>query len=119
MYSLDTYALVEIAQGNEKFKRFMESDFVISDLTLAEFYAVLLRTSEETAETWYKKLSPYSKPADKAILVKAVKFRHQNKSKNLSFFDCAGYIFSKENNYLFVTGDKEFRTMPNAEFIQK
>lgn len=119
MYYLDTYALAEIAQGNEKFKKFMEEDFVISDLTLAEFYGVLLREDEEKAEIWYNKLSAYSRPADKKILVKAVKFRHDNKSKNLSFFDCVGYIFSKENKHLFVTGDKEFSSMPCVEFMKK
>ena len=40
-----------------------------------------------------------------------MKFRHKNKSKNLSFFDCAGYVYTIENKIRFVTGDKEFEKM--------
>jgi hypothetical protein len=119
MYYLDTYALAEIAQANPKFSRFLDGDFVISDLTLAEFYGIILREyGELTANYWYKKVSPYSKPVDKLILVKAIKFRHQNKQKNLSFFDCVGYIYSIENNYIFVTGDKEFKGLQGVEFLK-
>jgi len=50
------------------------------------------------------------------ILIKIEK--KENKKKNLSFFDCAGYIFARENNYKFVTGDKEFENLPNVEYIK-
>ena len=40
---LDTYALIEISRGNSKFADYLNSHFVITDLTLAEFYAVFLR----------------------------------------------------------------------------
>ena len=118
MYYLDTNALAAIAEGNPKFVKFMEGDFIISDITLAEFYGIVLKEFNElTANYWYKKLSPYSKPADKLIMVKSIKFNHQN--KKLSFFDCVGYVFSVENNHTFVTGDKGFEKMANVELIKK
>lgn len=40
---LDTYALIEIYLGNKKFTIYLDEDFVINDLTLAEFYGILLR----------------------------------------------------------------------------
>lgn len=120
MLCLDTYALAEISKANPKFAKLMETDFVITDLTLAEFYGIILREYDElTANYWYRKISPYSKPVDKLILVKAVKFRYQNKKKNISFFDAVGYVYSRENNYTFVTGDKEFEKLQNVRFIQK
>jgi predicted nucleic acid-binding protein len=57
-------------------------------------------------------------PVPKDILIKAVKFRHSNKKKDLSFFDCVGYMFAVENNYKFLTGDKEFKDLGNVIFIK-
>jgi|SRR3989338_5154609 len=117
---LDTYALVEIANGNLKFSEYLNSNFVITDLTLAEFYDVLLREEgEKVADYWFKKLERYSLPVLKEILIDAIKFRHENKKQNISFFDAVGYLFSIKNGYYFVTGDKEFENLPNVEFKKK
>lgn len=117
---LDTYALIEIKLGNPKFDRYLDIDFVITDITLAEFYSVLLREEDEkTADYLYKKFSSRSAPVDKIILKESVKFRHENKKTGLSFFDAVGYIFSIRNECLFVTGDKEFEDMENVEFVKK
>lgn len=117
---LDTYALMEIAKGNPKFAEYLNSDFLITEITLAEFYAVLLREyGEQTAEYWFKKLERYAIHVNKNILIEAIKFRHENRKKNISFFDAVGYIFSVKNGYYFVTGDKEFEKFNNVEFRKK
>ncbi len=117
---LDTYALIEISNGNAKFMKYLDLDFVITDLILAEFYAVILREyNEETANYWYKKLEPYSISVDKLILIEAIKFKYKHRKTNISFFDSVGYMFSLKNNYLFVTGDKEFENFNNVEFLKK
>ena len=120
LFCLDTYALVEIALGNEKFTKYFDKQFVIPDLILAEFYGVELRVNNEaTADYWYRKLSTYSVPVPKEVLIQGVKFRFTNKEKNLSFFDAVGYIFAKKSGLLFVTGDKEFEGLPGVEFVKK
>ncbi|HJX50005.1 MAG TPA: PIN domain-containing protein [Candidatus Nanoarchaeia archaeon] len=117
---LDTYALIEISKGNPKFAEYLKSIFILSDLTLAEFYGVLLREEgESVADYWTKKLEKYSLPASKEVLIEAIKFRYENRRLNLSFFDAVGYIFSLKNGCLFVTGDKEFEKFTNVEFIKK
>ncbi len=117
---LDTYALIEIANGNPKFAEYLNSNFVIIDLTLAEFYAVLLREEgEKIADYWFKKLERYSLLVIKEILIEAIKFRHEHRKQDISFFDAVGYIFSVKNGYYFVTGDKEFENLPNVEFKKK
>ncbi len=117
---LDTYALMEIYLGNEKFAEYLNLEFVINDLTLAEFYGVLLREyGEGEAEMWFKKLERYSLLVIKEILIEAIKFRHEHKKQDISFFDAVGYIFSARNGYYFVTGDKEFEGLPNVEFKKK
>ena len=117
---LDTYALVEIAKGNPKFAGYLNANFVITDLTLAEFYAVLLREDgEKTADYWFKKLERYSVVLDKETLIESVKFRYAHRKKDISFFDAVGYIFSVKNGYYFVTGDKEFENFDFVEFKKK
>ncbi|MBI2631889.1 hypothetical protein HYW75_02715 [Candidatus Pacearchaeota archaeon] len=117
---LDTYALVEISKENPKFVSYLNSNFVLTDLTLAEFYLVIFREEgEKVADYWFKKLERYSLPIDKELLIEAIKFRYENRKANISFFDAVGYIFSIKNGYLFVTGDKEFKDFPSVEFKKK
>ncbi len=117
---LDTYALMEIMNGNSKFAHYLNLNFVIADITLAEFYGVILREeNEDAADLWFNKLQSFTQEVSLAILIKAVKFRYKNKDKNFSWVDAIGYIFSKENNYLFVTGDKEFENLDDVEYIRK
>ena len=117
---LDTYALVEIAEANPKFSKYLNVEFIITNLTLVEFYAVLLRQKgEDTADYWYKKLEPYSAYLDLKLLIDAVKFRFMNRKLNLSFFDAVGYVFALKNGFYFVTGDKAFERLKNVEYIKK
>ena len=120
MYVLDTYALVEIKNGNPKFAHLLNSPFVIIDPTIAEFYIVIMKEDgEDEARYWYKKMSFYCRPIDKETLIKGLKFREANKKDNLSIFDAVGYIYARENDYLFVTGDKAFKNREGVEFIVK
>ncbi|MBI1970470.1 PIN domain-containing protein [Candidatus Woesearchaeota archaeon] len=116
---LDTYALVEIAKGQPVFIKYTEEEFVISEITLSEFYLVILREyNQQTADYWYRKLEARAIPVSLPILIEAMKFKHSHRKQRISFFDAVGYIFSRHNNHLFVTGDKEFFGMPDVEFQQ-
>ena len=120
MKCLDTYALIEIALGNPKFSSLVNEECVITDITIAEFYFVILQKyNEKTAQFWYKKFESYCVPVSRDVLIKAVEFRSDNKKEELSFFDSVGYIFSLEGGYIFVTGDKEFKNRESVLFIQK
>ncbi|MBN1156435.1 PIN domain-containing protein [Candidatus Woesearchaeota archaeon] len=119
MLCLDTYALIEINNGNPRFAGLMEHDFVITNLTMAEFYADIYRKyNEKTADFWHRKLSPFCKAVPRDILIKATKFRIDNSKRNLSFFDSAGYVYSLENSMKFVTGDKEFEKREGVLFLK-
>ncbi len=114
---LDTYALMEISQQNPEFEVYLDSDFVITEITLAEFYGVILgEYDEKTAEYWFRKLEGYAVSVSREILKEAVKFKHENRKVNISFFDAVGYVFSLANGCHFVTGDKEFKGLKNVEF---
>ena len=120
MFCLDTYALAEIGAGNPKFMEFLNKEFVITDLTLAEYCSVLYRDGkEDKAVYWHSRLASYCKPVSREILIMALKYRIDHKKEDLSIFDCVGYIFSLESNLKFVTGDKEFKKKEGVLFIQK
>lgn len=118
MKCLDTYALVEINNGNPKFANMLNEDAAITDMTMAEFYGYLYRKYDlKTADYWHRRLSFLCKPVSRDILIKAMVFRTDNSKHNFSFFDCVGYIFAVENGMEFVTGDREFKDKPQVEFL--
>ncbi len=119
MNCLDTYALIEIAKGSPAYQKFFEEEFVVPDTTLAELYWVLFRDyGQELAEEWYQKLMPYSKPAEKEILIAAMDYRKEHRKQRVSFFDSVGYVFAITRGYPFVTGDKEFKGKHNVVFVK-
>lgn len=119
MFCLDTYALWEIQLGNKNYIEILLSDFVITDWTLCEFYKTVIREhNKRTADYWLKKLMPFVCKVNINTLISAVNFQEENKKSNLSLFDCVGYVFSIENNYKFVTGDKEFKDKKGVKFLK-
>lgn len=94
--------------------------FVITNWTLVEFYRTMLKIyGKQTSMFWYNKLIAYIKDVNMYLLFKAVDYQHENKSEDLSLFDCIGYVYSIENNFIFVTGDKAFKHRKSVLFIQK
>jgi hypothetical protein len=117
MNVLSTGALMEIIRGNPKYAQLINTPFYITDYTLAEFYiGVMNETDEEKARYWYKKLLFYTKQASIDLIIKALKYV---KTANAKEFASISYIFARENNYQFVTGDKEFEKLPGVMFIKK
>ncbi len=117
---LDTYILIEIHNGNPGFAHLLDEEIVITDLTFAEFYGNLLRKhNKKTADYWERKLSLCCRPVSKELLIQSVIFRVEHAKENLSFFDCVGYMFSRKNNFAFVTGDKAFKNREGVLFIPK
>ena len=119
MYFFDTYALAEVFKGNPTYKRFENLGFNITVLNLFEFHQFLLKAKgEAVADKIIELYSPHIVHFDMEIIKKASKFRYNEKRKNLSMSDCIGYIYAKEHNMVFLTGDKEFADMRNVEFVK-
>ena len=116
---LDTYALIEINNGNLKFAGLLNEDVIITDLTFAEFYGNIFRKyDKKTADYWHRKLEFFCRPVSRDILLKSVIFRIEHAIENLSLFACVGYVYSLENNYKFVTGDNAFKNKEGVVFIK-
>ena len=47
------------------------------------------------------------------------RFKIKNIKRSLSYADCIGYIIALRYGIKFLTGDKEFETLENVEFVKK
>ena len=116
-WCLDTYALVEIKKGSPNYASLLSMEFVITDLTLAAFYAVLLREEgQKSADYWWGRLTTRSEPVPLHILIEALRFCHKNRRRRISLFDAVGYSYAVAKNMIFMTGDKEFEKLPHVDF---
>lgn len=119
MYFFDTYAIIEIINGNENYKRFNDIKIITSIVNLGELYYVLIREiGEEKTEMTMNKFNFNLIEIKQKDMKEAMKFRFENKPKNLSFIDCVGYLVAKNNGLKFLTGDNGFKDVPDVEFIK-
>lgn len=118
-YFFDTYAIIEIIGENKKYDKFKEEEIATSIMNIGEVYYIVLRQKdEEVADYWYKILKQSAFLVDIETIVKAMKFRFENKTKKFSFVDCLGYIIAKDKSLRFLTGDKAFENFDNVEFVK-
>jgi len=118
-FFFDTYALVEILKDNPKYRAYADIAVTITVLNLTELaYSVLQDFGRERAIRICEKFSECVHEIDADIIVEAAEFCREHKKQNLSYADCIGYIFAKKHNMLFLTGDEQFRYIPNVEFVK-
>jgi predicted nucleic acid-binding protein len=118
-YFLDTYALYEIASGSESYKKYWGSETATSIFNITEIYYAFLREfGEQFADERTLPLFLNTLPVQALTIKEAMKFRLKHKKSNLSYADCIGYQLAKENNFRFLTGDKEFKGLSNVEFVK-
>lgn len=119
-YFFDNYALIEITKCNPKYVQYLDSQVIITIFNLIEFtYSVLMDYNEEKAREICKKFKECVVEINEEIIIEALKFRKENHRRNLSYADCIGYIYAKKNHLLFLTGDEQFKNLPNVEFVKK
>lgn len=118
-YFFDTYAIVEILDGNADYKKYVSKSVTITIYNLAEIYwHAINEYNQEQADEIYKKYKDAVIDIDDETLKEAIKFRKEHKKKDLSYADCIGYIYAKRHNMKFLTGDKGFEGIGNVEFVK-
>jgi len=120
-YFWDTYALVELENGNPKYARYSDEPVVLSIFNLVEiFWVILNQFSEKEAEEVYDTYKTAVVEINDETLKEAIKFRKKiYKNKKISYADSIGYTYALRNNLRFLTGDKEFEDLDNVEFVKK
>ena len=118
-YFLDTYALIEIAEGSNEYQKYLDSDAVTLKDNLAELYYFLLKKyDEKTADFFLGKFSKIAMELPIAIIAKAMTFKHEHTKTRFSYIDCLGYVYALENKRFFLTGDSGFEGMEYVELVR-
>ena len=120
-YFYDTYAIFEYLKGNKKYQKYFKEPLgITTKLNLMELYYGLLDDEEYADEIYASFLSIVIDLSD-AQIKKGLKMRKELKDKrlNISYVDAIGYSISKERKIKFLTGDKEFKNLPNVEYVKK
>lgn len=119
-YFFDTYALYELALGNENYKEyFADVDSITTILNLYELcYALLREHLPVLAENFFERFLPICVDIEPNTIKEAATFRLQNKKLELSYIDALGYIIAKNHTVKFLTGDEAFKKLPNVEFVK-
>jgi PIN domain nuclease of toxin-antitoxin system len=116
---LDSYAIIELLKGNPNYERFSEVIPITSKINLIEVgYHLIQGFPKEKANKIFKSLKFKTIEIEEKQIMKIVSFRKKHSKKKLSYADCIGYVLAKENNLVFVTGDKEFKEIKNVEFVR-
>lgn len=113
----DTYALIEIILGNEKYKPYLNEQLITTKLNLMELYYFLLRKKDKTtANFYYDFYLPFCILISDEVIKESIGLKLQN--KKLSYIDCIGYTIALQQNIKFLTGDEGFKNLPNVEFVK-
>ena len=115
----DSYAILAYLDGHPGYARLLaENSGVTSYANLLEIHhAVLRQHGAERAQTILERFSAIITDATLEDIPPAMKLRLEHKRKRLSYTDCLGYVIAKRLGIRFLTGDKEFRGLPNVRFV--
>lgn len=119
-YFFDSYALIELIKGNQKYLRFGDYPINITLFNLVEVtYAIFKEYGEEKSREIYEKFEECVYPIKRDVIFEAIRLRYKYKKRDLSYADCIGYVFAKRSGMRFLTGDKEFEDFDNVEFVKR
>ena len=84
-YFFDTYAVIELLEGNQKYDIYAQEPVTITIFNLAEIYwTVLNKLGESQAEEVYENYRSAVVEIDDDTLKEAIKFRKLHKKQDLS-----------------------------------
>ena len=82
------------------------------------YYAFLRDYDEKIAEKYFDIWSFFTIRILHGTIKNAMKLKLIHKKDNLSYTDCIGYIYSIENEIMFLTGDIKFKNFDHVEFVK-
>jgi len=118
IFLFDTYAILEIINGNENYKQYLNDEIIINNFIFAELCYKLIRENQSGANYFVDKYKDFISHVDSSVIKEAMAFRVKHKTKKLSMTDCISYIMSVRMGIKFLTGDKEFEMFKNVEFVK-
>ena|SRR3989344_3666461 len=118
-YFFDSYALIEIAEGNKNYEKYLNSDAVTLKENLAELFYFLFRKYDgKTALLFFEKFLKIAVELPSSVIPRAMVFRYAHLKKHFSYIDCLGYCYALANKKVFLTGDRAFQGFEKVEVVR-
>jgi len=118
-FYFDSYALIELILGNKNYEPYIGKGIIITKLNVFEVFYSFIRTGDEKTATYaLNNLINFVVDFDADTIQQAAKLRLMRKKDNLSMADCIGYVTARKHEINFLTGDIQFKDMPNVEFVK-
>lgn len=121
MFFYDSYAVIEYLSNNVKFVPFFEEHTGVLTLlnVLEVYYSVLSAEGQIKADIVLETLQSLMVQPSLETIKKAMVFRLERKKQDLSYADCLGYQLALDRGIKFLTGDRQFSSLPNVEFLKR
>lgn len=118
-YFFDTYAMVEIIKGNPDYAKYADAKGHTTLLNLYELYVQILKNyGEGPAKKEFDNFKRLLIEIKDAHIFAAASLKLKDKKTHFSYTDALGYSIAEAEDLKFVTGDNEFRNLPNVLFIR-
>lgn len=118
-FFFDSYALFEIYSGSEAYKKYKNKICVTSKLNLYEIYLIILRNGDRVgAEKVLANYYQFASDFNENVIKDAAEMKIKMSKRDVSMTDCIGYALARQLGIKFLTGDKEFESLDNVEFVK-
>ncbi|MBI5035765.1 hypothetical protein HZC09_00325 [Candidatus Micrarchaeota archaeon] len=117
-YFFDTYATIELIDGNPAYAPYKDAAPAFTKLNLFEVYFYLLRTfGIDAADKFNSHNYDLALDFGPEVIREAAQLKFQV-NRNISMTDAIGYVIAGKLGLRFLTGDKQFEDLPNVEFVK-
>jgi uncharacterized protein len=118
-YFFDTYAIIEILNGNTRYEQFRVVRFTTTIMNLLEMHYAYLREGEpELAQQYLQRLQDSCSTITIDDCAAASDFKLAHKKNAVSYVDALGYVIALRVGARFLTGDQAFKGLPNVEYVR-
>jgi hypothetical protein len=122
MWYYASFAIIEIAKGNPRYRAYQRGEGVTSKLNLLEVYYVLLQQGHESlAESCFRNHVGGAIDLPGELIPTVAKFRLAELGRThrrFSYIDALGYVYARSTGFTFLTGAQEFEGLPDVEFVR-
>ncbi len=110
--------MLAVIDGVPTYRKFSEARVATSFFNLVELYYVLLRKTDAAfARAMYKSFSECLVKVDDQDVFDGMKFKLEQKRRELSYVDALGYAVAQSCRLKFLTGDAQFKNLEGVEFV--
>jgi predicted nucleic acid-binding protein len=115
-FFFDSYAIMELLEGNPAYLPYENVQGVLTIFNIAELNYAMKRDGKKQADELTRRYFSMRVPVIERDIAESMSFRIQH--KKLSIPDAIGYVVAKRLGIRFLTGDQEFERMENVEFVK-